>query len=314
MGNKFGQAEMLLNVLKKSGDWMSSADAAELIVKSYPAYAKEKMHASENHKIQKGEMSVAQQISAELGARKNGFQKKYPEIELNDDGVKRMWRVKTVAKEEPQLSRNQVGACETVVSENALYAPLSKTLHKKFGVVCHRIDEKETSRGDLSNKWLHPDLVGMKDLYANTLHEGKNANIKTACLAINPSKLSLWAFEVKTELTVKNVRECYAQAVMNSSWANYGYLVCTNTRLDDRILEEVRGLSQRFGIGLMRFNFEGTIDSDGIVIDVPAFKRDEVDTFFMNRLAENTSFNEFLKGVALWSQTSQFTGVLEQRD
>ena len=44
-------------------------------------------------------------------------------------------------------------------------------------------------------------------------------------------RTKLWSFEAKLLINRSNVRECFFQAVSNSSWANFGYLVAAGVPL-----------------------------------------------------------------------------------
>lgn len=306
-----GLAELVIEVLRKSREWMTTSELAEEIAKTNPQFVSEKKSRSQNPKIISGDLSVVNQIKAEIGASKARFQKSYPEIEINDDGTVRKWRslgLEPSTDVTKSSADHDVKSNEFKFSEFDLYTPLKLAIRDKLKVVCHRVDEKRTERKRISNEWLHPDLVGIQDHFH---FESEDPNLKAACLTVNPNRASMWAFEVKKEITTGNIREFYAQAVMNSSWANYGYLVCTNSVIDDRVLEEVRGLAQRFGIGLIRFSPKHDLDTVGLQIIVPAIKREEIDTYIVHRLADNTDFKLFLKAVAVWAQSSEFTGVLD---
>lgn len=52
-------------------------------------------------------------------------------------------------------------------------------------------------------------------------------------------------------LSWSNLKECYFQAVSNSSFANEGYLVVFE-EFDDEILEELIRLNASFGIGVIK--------------------------------------------------------------
>ncbi|MDJ1257372.1 MAG: hypothetical protein MRQ07_01770 [Candidatus Midichloria sp.] len=60
----------------------------------------------------------------------------------------------------------------------------------------------------------------MQDLTSNWDQTTKN------CVQqYSDKKAKLWSFEVKSLINSSNVHKSFFQAVSNSSWANYGYLV-----------------------------------------------------------------------------------------
>lgn len=90
-----------------------------------------------------------------------------------------------------------------------------------------------------------------------------------------------------------NLRECYFQAVSNSSWANEGYLV--TLKIDDDAVEEARRLANAFGIGVIKLDSLSV--EEGQII-VPAAQRKQLDIDAMDRLAtENKDFKAFLQSV-----------------
>lgn len=60
----------------------------------------------------------------------------------------------------------------------------------------------------------------------------------------------LSSYEIKKEInTDYELKKTFFQAVSNSSWANYGYLVAFE--ISDSLLEEIERLNQSFGIGVI---------------------------------------------------------------
>lgn len=105
----------------------------------------------------------------------------------------------------------------------------------------------------------------------------------------------LWSFEVKKKITMSSVRESFFQTVSNSSWANYGYLVCASIEGDDT-QEELRMLSALHGIGVMILNTENLSESN---ILIPARFREKPDWRSINRLVvENKDMADFIQYVA----------------
>ena len=126
---------------------------------------------------------------------------------------------------------------------------------------------------------------------------------------VNCSKLSfekqtkLWSFEVKRVLRMSNVRECYFQAVSNSTWANFGFLVCEDI-VGDETLKELRMLFGTHGIGVLQLDAENPSESQLII---PARERYEIDWHIVNRIAsENDDFKDYIKRIRQFYQTGDF--------
>ena len=61
------------------------------------------------------------------------------------------------------------------------------------------------------------------------------------------------SYELKREITSDNeLKQAYFQAVSNSSWANYAYLVALD--FSDDLLDEIERLNQSFGVGIIKLN------------------------------------------------------------
>jgi len=96
-----------------------------------------------------------------------------------------------------------------------------------------------------------------------------------------------------------NAREVWFQAVSNSSWANFGYLVAAD--IQESAMKELRLLAASYGIGLIRLNAEDPSESE---ILIPARERPDIDWDACNRLAEeNTDFRDFVSWVRQFHQT-----------
>ena len=163
---------------------------------------------------------------------------------------------------------------------------LMQYLRNEFSVFSMRIDEKKSSnsRGPKGNHWLHPDVVGMEDLGADWDRE-----VRDCVHEYFDKRTRLWSFEVKLLLNGSNVRECYFQALSNSSWANLAYLVARDIEGTDT-MKELRLLSAAHGIGLIKLNVE--------------------DPSEMNRLAkENRDFKGFVKRIRRFYQTGETTAA-----
>jgi len=115
-------------------------------------------------------------------------------------------------------------------------------------------------------------------------------------------RTKLWSFEAKLLINRSNARECFFQAVSNSSWANFGYLVAAEIEGQDTI-KELRMLFAAHGIGLIKLDADNPTESQVLI---PARERDEIDWDMVNRLAiESRDFLEYIKLVKQFYQTGE---------
>ncbi|PKP18791.1 MAG: hypothetical protein CVU07_01205 [Bacteroidetes bacterium HGW-Bacteroidetes-23] len=107
----------------------------------------------------------------------------------------------------------------------------------------------EQSNGKDSNQiWTHPDMVGIKFL---NLQTKASQNFIKSINRVDTFKLS--SYEIKREINSDSeLKKAYFQAVSNSSWANFGYLVAFE--FSDSLNEEMSRLNQSFGIGIIELN------------------------------------------------------------
>lgn len=236
------------------------------------------------------------QIAAEIGAGGPQWLEKYPSLHRSEEAPRRYWWAPEAVALEPEPI--SLAAEPSVQSEHALYPLLATFLisrHRK--IFPKRIDEKKSSntQGKEGNRWLHPDMVGLEELAAGWSYEMKSLSAKSGA-----RQAKLWSFEVKVDVPRGKVREYYFQAVSNSSWANYGYLVAVNIK--DDAMTELRLLNELHGIGVIRLNPDNPADDSAI--EIPARERLEVDWGTCNRIAtENKDFLRFIQLTAHFYDT-----------
>jgi hypothetical protein len=246
-----------------------------------------------------------QQIVREISSGVNNILKKDANIHTIDKPRPRLfyWSNKPLLQDdETQVTINQ-NPDTTSLSEQSLYPLLIEYLHVEQQLYSLRIDEKKSknTKGAGGNHWLHPDIVAMEPL-----DQGWQDSIRTCVRNGNGQAVKLWSFEVKKELTRGNIRKCFFQAVSNSSWANYGYLVATG--LGDGVEQELQMLSALHGIGVIILNTSDLFDSQ---ILIPAKEKSDVDWQSANRIVEeNTDFSDFVELVGIYHQT----GKLRERE
>lgn len=163
---------------------------------------------------------------------------------------------------------------------------------ERFNLYCKTINantSKNTNKG--LNEWIHPDIVGIhfpfEDFDKNTLNLLQNLS--------NPS-YKIYSFELKKFINNANLKECYFQAVSNSSWANEGYLVAFEIKDDDEVQNELARLNASFGIGVIE------LKSDEIKFEAKS-KELDIDTLDM-LIRKNKDFKEFITNVNKDIQTN----------
>lgn len=297
---KFNFNEAVINfLLENPNKSYKLKDLASEISKKYPQQAKEK---EERSSQKNGKVDFVKQFTNELGGnRRRSILKKDPRIHCYENPLRLIFSEKECEnfvetnKGKVAIKLDSQRKKETF-NESDLYPILIEKLFNyemQNRVFSMRIDEKRSknSHGLKGNKWLHPDIVGAQDLSEDWTKVVKDtAQNKTSCL-------KLWSFEVKKEILMTNVRECFFQAVSNSSWANFGYLVAN--RVEDLALEELRLLCPSYGIGFMLLSNEDNdaedLSSAKINILIPANENKNVDWNIVNRIVkENKDFSTYI--------------------
>lgn len=245
------------------------------------------------------------QIAAEIGAGGPLWLAKNPSLHRSEETPRRYWWDPDALLGTPP-DASIAGAPPLPLTpaeleapnEHALYPLLATFLisrHRK--IFPKRIDEKKSSntQGKEGNRWLHPDMVGLEELASGWSYEMKSLSAKSGA-----RQAKLWSFEVKVDVPRGKVREYYFQAVSNSSWANFGYLVAVNIK--DDAMTELRLLNELHGIGVIRLDLDNPADDSSI--EIPARERLEVDWGTCNRIAtENKDFLRFIQLTAHFYDT-----------
>ncbi|GAA8501621.1 COG2958 family protein [Helicobacter pylori] len=141
------------------------------------------------------------------------------------------------------------------------------------------------------DRWLYPDMVGVRFLHA----ELSNENLIAFSKKFDTLPVKLVSFELKKEISVHNCRECYFQAISNSSWANEGYLVgCHIDTHNPQLMDLLKRLHASFGIGVIDLK----TDEDKSAILLNAKYKEKIDYTMAQELSEkNEKFSGFLKSV-----------------
>lgn len=167
-----------------------------------------------------------------------------------------------------------------------------RDLHKLFatylkskGYYAKTIYHEQSGRKDANQKWIHPDMIGV------SFSKYKDKTTQKLIRHFDISKrIKLTSYELKKEIrTDTQLKEAYFQALSNSSWAHFGYLVAFE--IDDNLKEEIERLNQSFGIGVIVLNAY-PYESKTLV----AAKEKELDFITIDKLSSiNDDFRRFME-------------------
>ncbi len=215
-------------------------------------------------------------------------------------------------REKPTLIALKGAAKEPVLNTQKPSAPSVKIAHNKImherdlhpfltymafyneNLKCYTktIFHEESSKSPKGmDRWLYPDMVGVRFLHA----ELSNENLIAFSKKFDTLPVKLVSFELKKEISVHNCRECYFQAISNSSWANEGYLVgCNINTQNTELMDLLKRLHASFGIGVIDLR----TDEDKSAILLNAKYKEKIDYTVASELSEkNKKFSGFLKSV-----------------
>jgi len=129
--------------------------------------------------------------------------------------------------------------------ERDLHKLLSSYLKNKNIYSKTILHEESKNSKDDHQKWIHPDMIGIE--FLNLTSKVNKAFMKILNKA---DTFKITSYEIKKEInTDYELKKSYFQAVSNSSWANYGYLVALE--ISDSLKDEMERLNQSFGIGII---------------------------------------------------------------
>ncbi|WRG50691.1 COG2958 family protein [Helicobacter pylori] len=139
------------------------------------------------------------------------------------------------------------------------------------------------------DRWLYPDMVGVRFLHA----EWSNENLIAFSKKFDTLPVKLVSFELKKEISVHNCRECYFQAISNSS--NEGYLVGRHIDTHNpQLMDLLKRLHASFGIGVI--DLRTNEDKSAILLN--AKYKEKIDYTMAQELSDkNEKFSGFLKSV-----------------
>lgn len=303
----------LIDFLQANPDTSYTArEIGQWVCERFPDECAEKKAASMGGYIN-SDADLLQQLVAEISSRRVSMQRQHPHLKTTEGRPRRYYWTEKNADEEVATAEQFEGvrtqfpvrlddAMPTAapkLSEHDLYPILSAYLNAEHGVVSGRIDEKRSSNkaGSGANEWLHPDLVGMEDLSGDWTRE-----LRDCARELAARRARLWSFEVKLLINRSNVRKSYFQAVSNSSWAHFGYLVAEKIE-GDGTMKELTMLAAAHGIGVIQLDSTAPTESQ---VMIPAGERPDVDWDMCNRLAEeNTDFVAYIERIKHFHQTGK---------
>lgn len=314
MAKQLRLREKVFECLKSNaGDKLIAPQIAKWLLEKYPEECKEK---ARRNNWRTDDAALVQNLVVVIGRNRYKIQKNYPGVRITADRPRKYYYL--MQSDEDDVAQDEAGqgavsSCASSASEGRnskhseqeLYEPLMQYLRTE-SVFSMRIDEKTSSkrRGTKGkNHWLHPDIVGMEYLGKDWEEEVRD------CVHECFDKLTrLWSFEVKCEVERSNVRMRFFQALSNSSWANFAYLVVRD--IDEDTEKEFQMLSTAHGIGLIKLDKENPPESR---ILIQARERPEVDWDMVNRLAkENPDFRDYLERIRTFYVLSKRKRVTEE--
>lgn len=301
--------QMIINVLQANpGKQFTARQLSQKIIDHYSIELAEKR---KNPRFDNDEAFLSQ-ITAEVGGSSTIKAKAMcPQVMTRDKPRPRLfyWGVTAIEQQDANIAPEPTA--ETVsITEHLLYPILIDYLSQEEGLLCHRIDEKRSSnnKGLGGNRWLYPDIVALDPL------DKEWDDVVQNCVRHSEGRLTrLWSFEVKKQLNRSNVRESFFQAVSNSSWAHFGYLVATEINEDKQrsVERELQMLCALHGIGVILLDPHDFSNSQTLI---PARERTSVDWQSVNRLVEeNRDFKDFIELVGEYHQTGRIHKTLWNR-
>ncbi|MGN8487906.1 HrgA protein [Helicobacter pylori] len=211
------------------------------------------------------------------------------------------------AQEKPVLIALKDAAKEPVLNIEKISAPSAKIVHERDlhpfltymayyneNLKCYTktiFHEESLKSPKGTDRWLYPDMVGVRFLHA----ELSNENLIAFSKKFDTLPVKLVSFELKKEISVNNCRECYFQAISNSSWANEGYLVGRHIDTHNpQLMDLLKRLHASFGIGVIDLR----TDENKSAILLNAKYKEKIDyTVALELSDKNPKFSGFLKSV-----------------
>ncbi|GAA7700152.1 COG2958 family protein [Helicobacter pylori] len=210
--------------------------------------------------------------------------------------------LKSAAKELDLNAEKPSAPGVKIAHERGLHSFLTYMAINNENLKCYTktIFHEESSKSPKgTDRWLYPDMVGVRFLHA----ELSNENLIAFSKKFDTLPVKLVSFELKKEISVNNCRECYFQAISNSSWANEGYLVGHHINTHNpQLMDLLKRLHASFGIGVIDLR----TDEDKSTILLNAKYKEKIDyTVALELSDKNEKFSGFLKSVVDYDPNHQ---------
>ncbi|MFP6085865.1 HrgA protein [Helicobacter pylori] len=230
-----------------------------------------------------------QSVSAPIyTALKNGEELPFKKVQENPTLI----ALKSAAKELGLNAQKSSAPSDKITHERDLHPFLTYMAINNENLKCYTktIFHEESSKSPKGmDRWLYPDMVGVRFLHA----ELSNENLIAFSKKFDTLPVKLVSFELKKEISVHNCRECYFQAISNSS--NEGYLVGRHIDTHNpQLMDLLKRLHASFGIGVI--DLRTNEDKSAILLN--AKYKEKIDYTVASELsAKNEKFSGFLKSV-----------------
>jgi hypothetical protein len=206
-----------------------------------------------------------------------------------------------LTKNEDKINVDKLSESVVSTNSNPVKIEKNKTYHERelhkllstflngIGIHAKTIFHEQSSQVDSHQTWTHPDMVGIEFLVLRS-SAGKNLldtiNIR--------SSIKFSSFEIKKEINSDSeLKKAFFQAVSNSSWANYAYLVAFEFGNSNELRDEMERLNQSFGIGIIEL---GSNPFQSRILFHPRYR--DLDFKTIDKLCNNNEeFKKFIDSV-----------------
>lgn len=172
--------------------------------------------------------------------------------------------------------------------ERDLHRLFANYLWNQRNIFPKTIFHETSKKSDQNQKWIHPDMVGVS--FSEFQDTATVSLLKAADIK---QYVDLYSFELKCSIQNDHeLKEAFFQALSNSNWANYGYMVAFE--VSDDLMEEIERLNRAFGIGVIRLS---PYETDTKILYTA--RKNEVDYFTIDKLCRiNSDFKKFMERTA----------------
>lgn len=301
MSKSLTTIEVIINTLStRSGQRLTANELSRAMIEDHEEWAQKKKEKSQNDTIRLGGFEeLRAQVQSEIGSYRQRIERD-PNLRMTEDRPRKYYYTTLSESEEVEAAEGVSHVqTENSYTEHDLYPILADYLNERLRVFAKRIDEKKSrnQNGSGGNRWLYPDLIGLE-----VLSETWSSTIKQLVQARSDRSSRLWSFEVKKLVNRSNVREVYFQALSNSAWANFAYLVAAEIS-GKGTMDELRMLSSQHGVGVIQLSMSPEEESS---ITIQAREKSDVDWSAADRLSvENKDAEGVFRQVRVYHQAGE---------